>query len=238
MRWYRASDGSERLWIEPFEIEALIEEELRRAGQYPTLEAPVVDLERFIERHLRASLDQYAELPSSELGMTEFLVDDDPHVSISRTLTNAIESAPPPPGALGRWRATLAHEVTHVILHRDLYVRSPGQASLFDLSSRQQGQPIRCLERDIVSRARGHWREVQANLGMATLLMPRDVFGRAAREELAGRLGHTAPPDAGSHEAARLVACLASRFATSRQATAIRLETLGLVRPAGQGRLT
>lgn len=72
---------------------------------------------------------------------------------------------------------------------------------------------------------------------MAALLMPRAVFAQVARgevESLGLRVGRL---EVGARDACVLSGQLASRFAVSRQAARIRLETLGLVAPEGQGQL-
>lgn len=74
MRQYRGPNGEERIWFEPSEIEQMMESELRKAKLMPTLETPAVNLEKFVERHLNAQLDHYAELEPAVLGVTEFFV--------------------------------------------------------------------------------------------------------------------------------------------------------------------
>ena len=68
MQWYYGPEGDQRIWYESDEIEAIAEDELRRAGLMPSPDDPVTDLERLIEGHLKAQLDQYARLPEGVLG--------------------------------------------------------------------------------------------------------------------------------------------------------------------------
>ena len=86
MRTYRGPEGDERIWFEDGEIELLMEDELRRAGLMPTIEEAIVDVESFIEGHLRATLDQYADLERAVLGLTEFRSGAAPQVSINKDL--------------------------------------------------------------------------------------------------------------------------------------------------------
>jgi len=72
MKSYRAADGTERLWFEAEEIEAIMEDELHKAGLLPSAEHPTVNVEDFIELHLKVKLDQHAILDGDVLGMTEF----------------------------------------------------------------------------------------------------------------------------------------------------------------------
>jgi hypothetical protein len=121
MKWYRGPEGDQRLWFEQDEIELVVDDELRKAGLLPTQAAPVTDLERFIVVHLRARLDQYAELEPDVLGLTEFTSGKPPAVSINRDLTgSALDSDDALPRLTGRWCATLAHEGAHILLHRIL----------------------------------------------------------------------------------------------------------------------
>ena len=73
---YRHRSGSERLWFTPQDVEILMEAELHRAGLYPTREKPLVDLERFVARHLGVALDQHANLEPEVLGLTPARVPD------------------------------------------------------------------------------------------------------------------------------------------------------------------
>jgi hypothetical protein len=224
VREYRSADGARCLWYDEDEIEQIMEDELRRAGLLPTPDSSVVDLEAFLEGHLKVTFDQYAALPAEVLGLTEFDPRRAPTVRINRVLTGtAMDSDWCPPGIEGRWRATVAHEAAHVILHRILYDEALNQASLFTADSTAAPAPKlqRCLKRDL-SHRRGNadWREVQANRGMAALLMPKRQFTKAAR---AVGVGST------SEEIDAACRALASQFGVSRQATTIRLNTLGFI---------
>ncbi|MGK3962060.1 ImmA/IrrE family metallo-endopeptidase [Sorangium sp. So ce118] len=238
MREYRGPDGRQRLWFDPGEIDRIMEAELRKASLHPKADAPAVDIERFIERHLKVGLDQYADLEPSILGLTEFVSGKSPKISINRVLTgSALDEDETQPGVLGRWRATLAHEAAHVLLHRCLYEFATGNMSLFgdnDVPSADARTLHRCLKRDVSYRQVSDWREVQANQGMAALLMPRTVFLQVARGEIHRLYPKGAITDG---EEDGVAAALASRFEVSRQAARIRLNTLGLVSPQGQGRL-
>ncbi len=227
MKTYRGAEGDERIWFEDNEIELIMEDELRRANMMPALDAAVVDLEAFIEGHLRASLDQYADLERDVLGLTEFPPGRAPAVRINKDLTgSAMDSDWCPPGVQGRWRATLAHEAAHVVLHRMLFEIDTRQGNLFPDSGdgRQAPRLFRCLKRDVAYRARtSDWREVQANRGMAALLMPKSLFVEAAR--MSGVGSNPAMTDQATRD-------LAQQFGVSRQATTIRLRTLGFIRDA------
>jgi hypothetical protein len=237
VRRFRGDDGRSRLWIDEEELEQLLEARLASAGLLPALEAPAVDIEAFVERHLGVDFDPYAPLPADTLGQTSFVPGRRPKVSINRDLTGAaLDGEDSPLGVRGRWRITLAHEGTHVILHRCLFDLNPDQAVLFPVDADDGADAPtlqRCLKRHVLFRGGGaDWREVQANMGMAILLMPRSLFAAASREER--RRLSLARADSGSAAADALARRLAERFEVSRQAAAIRLETLGLLSRPGQ----
>lgn len=236
-RFRDSKTGAERLWIEPDEIEARTEAELIKAGLMPTVDAPAVDVEAFVEQHLGAQFDQYASLPADVLGQTDFRVGAPPLVMVNADLTGAaLDDDDSPLGLKGRWRATVAHEGCHVFFHRCLFNLNPEQRSLFaeDVDAREQPQRLqRCLKRDVVyGRIGADWREVQANMGMAAVLMPRPVFVPVCQKELL-RMGKDRividTPEAGT-----LASRVAQAFQVSRQAAVIRLKTLELLARPGQ----
>ena len=238
MNFYPGPDGQPRIWYEPEEIEGIAEEELRRAKLTPTPENPVTNLEQLIEIHLKAKLDQYAELPEDVLGVTHFQSRQRIHVSISRMLTESAEESTPRPGVVGRWRATMAHEASHVILHR--YLFDPLLTGTI-VSRSKENKPgyarlMRCLNSNVVpensenwnrTRRANDWREVQANMGMAALLMPKRLFIRIAHQQIDELMisGITK----GSPSATSLCSVVAEIFQVSKQAASIRLESLAIV---------
>lgn len=238
MKIYNSSDGGKRIWYEKGEVEDLVEAELRKSGFYPTGDEPVVDLEGFIEEYLQAPLDPYARLDSDVLGLTEFRRGLSPVVKINGDLTRAAIDGDPrmvPAGLLGRWRATVAHEGSHVLLHKMLYAISESQGSLFDEpSGDDEVERVQCLKRDVAYTGGQDWREYQANQGMAALMMPRKLFIEVAQEhcDLLGvelLMGEMA-----ADSAYRLSHGLARVFGVSHQAAEIRLKTLGFVCAPGQ----
>ncbi len=236
-RFRDSKTGAERLWIEPGEIEARTEAELVKAGLMPTADVPAIDVEAFVEQHLGAQFDQYASLPPDVLGQTDFRVGAPPLVMVNADLTGAaLDDDDSPLGLKGRWRATVAHEACHVLFHRCLYNLSSQQGSLFGEDSDSQEPPQRlqrCLKRDVVyARMGSDWREVQANMGMAALLMPRQLFIAVCQEELL-RLGKDRI-FADTPQAEALAAHLAKAFQVSRQAAMIRLNTLEVLATRGQ----
>jgi hypothetical protein len=223
MRWYRAADGSQQLYLKDATIEDIAESELRAAHLMPATASPVVDIEAFIERHLKAILDAGASLEPTILGLTELRAGEPPRVLINRDLTDAAVEEDGFSGSLGRWRATLAHEASHVLLHRFLFELNTDQTTMFEGPEPESAHLFRCLKREVNFGARpGDPREVQANKGMAALLMPRTLYGEIARSAVSARTE------------LELIEELARTFQVSRQATRIRLQTLGFLEHDGR----
>lgn len=233
MRRYRGKDGGDRLWYDDGEIEEIMAAELHRAGLFPTAEVLAVDIERFVEVHLRARFDQHADLGPDVLGVTEFVPGERPCIRINRDLTgSALDDDECPLGILGRWRATVAHEAAHVLLHSGLFEGAANQRLLFDREDGPAGEPrvFRSLKRDVSFEDRPvDWREVQANKGMAALLMPRPAFLAASEGEI-DAMGSPGRSPSRAEAATRVVASrLSARFQVSRSAALIRMETLGIL---------
>jgi Zn-dependent peptidase ImmA (M78 family) len=134
------------------------------------------------------------------------------------------------PGVVGRWRATLAHESAHILLHRMLFeLNGNGQSKTSaDTSSGGHDAVMQCLKRDVGPGGRSSdWREVQANRGMAALLMPQRIFSKVAQAKIdETNLTELTP---GSQSSRILAQQLAHHFSVSKQAASIRLETLSLI---------
>lgn len=215
--------GRRRLWFTRAEIERLCEDRLVDAGLLPANGGYIVDVEALLENELGAAVDYSAKLAPSVLGFTIF--ECPPRVVVNATLTEGATRPDASPGLLGRWRATIAHEAAHILLHARLYDGDPS------VPGRANVQPVRCLRTTVEQEpSRPDWREVQANMGMAALLMPKSVFERAATAALRAVARSAIPPLGRDDPAiAAMVPSLATNFAVSKQATLIRLETCGYV---------
>ena len=235
MKEYRSSTGERRLWFEKDEIEWMMVDELRKAGLFPSLAGPVVDLESLLEIHLGVKLDIHALLDDDVLGVTHFVSGKKPLVSINQELTSRAETEESPSGVLGRWRATLSHEAAHVVLHRMLVEVPFEQGSFFSEPTQDSSSSLlRCLKRDVSFRRGSYdWKEVQANRGMAALLMPATVFRELVLDILkADNFDDLSVqvPEMGSAEFLGLLLDLSRRCEVSQEAARIRLESLGLTR--------
>ena len=139
--------GERRLWFEKDEIEQIMECELYKSGMLPDLAHPSLDIESFLEFHLEVKLNQHAILDPDVLGVTGFMKGCKPLVRINKDLTSEAESVIAPRGQPGRWRATMAHEAAHVVLHRGLMEVPPEQGSLFHLDGGPIPSVMACLNR-------------------------------------------------------------------------------------------
>jgi hypothetical protein len=214
----RIADGSgERVWFDADEIEQTTAAALRSAGLWPRPGADAVDIEQLVELHLNAAVDYAADLPDSVLGYTEFTTP--PRVVVSRTLTDLALAHNASLGLRGRWRATLAHEAAHILLHAGLGLVGASTPKLTATALQAA---------TLGARPSRDWREVQANMGMAALLMPRAPFLEAARGHLE-REAVFLPVQSDGLVAKRLVSVLAEQFQTSQEATRLRLLTFGWV---------
>ena len=124
MKEYRSANGEMRIWYGPSEIDSIMVRELISSKLMPSKsdEDLTIDVEEFVQRHLRLRMDQYADLSGHILGVTEFRAGEKPNISINRDLTgSALDQDDSTPGLIGRWRETVAHEASHVLLHRHLF---------------------------------------------------------------------------------------------------------------------
>ncbi len=215
-------DGRRRTWYEIAEIEALAASTLADAGLWPALGSCEIDIESLVETHLGAAVDYSADLEPTILGYTSF--ETPPRVVVNRVLTIAASREGASLAAIGRWRATIAHEAAHILLHGALYAQGnerPGRPLL---------HPIRCSRTAVaLGRAAPDWREVQANMGMAALLMPAAIFDREV-SLLIEAMGPLIPPiDARLADAQRIVTHSSAAFRVSRQAASIRAMERGFL---------
>lgn len=224
MRWI--DDPSGRFPARPFyeaaELDALgaalAREATRRRSGSGRLDTDALLV--LVEAHA-GDLDLYADL-EAEFGpgveaVTEFRPGVAPCIRVERRLAGD-------PRREARLRFTLAHELAHVVLHRELWDRRFAEPALLPgVVSRSEPVHSRALDEPV------GWLEWQAGYLAAALLVP------APRVRLRGR-----PPFAGTREGDLLVHRVARTFGVSPEAAAVRLGQLGCLRePADprQGRL-
>jgi len=105
-----------------------------------------------------------------------------------------------------------------------------------DVKKPEYDRLMRCLTGNVVpeksenwnrTRSTRDWREVQANMSMAALLMPRRLFSRIAHQKIDELMltGLTT----GSPSSSVLCSALSDIFRVSKQASSIRLESLAII---------
>jgi IrrE N-terminal-like domain len=198
------------------QIEQIVEDQLRMAGLYPTRDHPAVDLESLTADYLGATI-QRASLEKSLLGLVELRYGSRPRISINTDLTGSdIHEGEGTFETLCRWRAALAHEVSHLILHRGA-LEFDGEQALSD-SNLRNAIVIQCKKENVRHRdAVQDEREAEANRGMMALLMPNPFF-----------TDFVLPSGEVAEAQTHLVRRLAHQMVVSEQAVRERLETIRL----------
>ena len=206
---------------QPTDIEALIEDEfyldIKRESIFRQ-EKPVIGMCAFFDASIRIPSDD----PS---GYSVVLELQEGNIVIEESLERLKK--------YHRARNTMAHELSHWILHRAYFTGAKGQ-----LSFRKQ-PAIACRDEAVSGtekKAYGFytdldWLEFQANCMGAALLMPEKTFRQAFLEECQdnhlGRDYLIAGQDLIAENL--IVRSLMNVFCVSRQSAAIRLKELGLL---------
>jgi hypothetical protein len=205
-----------RLWYEETEIDTIMEDELRRAGNPRLVGGEAVDVDAFIENHLKVT-PQFVNLPAGVQGATDFFPDGRVEMRVSRELSERAEREH---CAEHLMRTTLGHEGSHVCLHRQLFLRQSEEMFGTQTSRRELCRDVRFVGRGYT----GEWWEWQANRGMGALLLPKSEIVAIARR---ARSGGEAPDE-------RLVAEVGERYLVSRQAVRLRFEQLRMAQDRRQ----
>jgi hypothetical protein len=222
------SPWGKQLKFEPREFDSMMDELRFDAEQEHHRPGSGIDVELVMLKALKLEAD-YVDLPSGVMGRSLFAPDGKVTVEISRELSDAAES-----DSLSRrrLRTTLAHECGHIACHRSLFLRDVESLPLFVPSGPElKCQPsILCRQDSIGTRKySGEWWEYQANQCMASLLLPKRLFGVSVRNLVKDSNCESFENlilGGGADEALR---ALSDEFDVSLTATLIRLETLGFV---------
>ncbi len=216
----------------PFVHDKVIEEHAQLlldewAQDHPAVTKPPVPIEIIAEGHLGLPcvlVDLRGKYGQPDiLGCILF---GDPTIQVDQSLDTAKN-----PKLLGRYRFTIAHEVGHWRLHRELLLKDPSAASLFVMNA----------EPAFVNRSSQNPREeIQANAFAACVLMPRHLvrcaWSRwrgsdqpAAISELPGVNDQSIPTGNEDMAMDRFCKPLADQFEVSAEAMRYRLKDLGLL---------
>ena len=220
----------ERPFFEGKDIERIATEELRSVDLLPSSPGPI-RVERFIEKRFGVT-PVYDALPQGVLGYTRFGSTGVEEIVVSRTLAEAS-------GIVDQRRVntTLAHEAGHGLLHAHLFVVEAFDHALFGDDDVSPGKVLCRDVRDQDAPARrgydGRWWEVQANMMMGALLLPKALVFECVEPmtEMQGSLGVVVLPREQREIAARVVA---EKFDVNPVVGRIRLDKLFASQDEGQ----
>lgn len=178
MRTYRSNTGpfSEQPFFKDFEVDQLCEDALRDQGFLPSSPEPV-RIERFIEKRFMVH-PAYEDLPPGVLGYTCFSEKGVASMHIARLLSEEGTRA-----AERRLNSTLAHEAGHGLMHAHLFAFQETNLQLFGGDPDVSRTQVLCRDGETGSRSRydGRWWEIQANMAIGALLLPRQLVQTAVR---------------------------------------------------------
>lgn len=187
MRSYRSNAGpfNERPYYTADEIERICVDSLRVVGLYPDTPESI-RIDRFIEKRFRV-VPEYEDLGPGVLGMAKFGNNGVQGIVVAKSLDDENSKTNE-----RRIRSTLAHEGGHGLLHAHLFAFAADRL-LFGENT-PSGPVVLC--RDISGSAKsskysGQWWELQANMAIGSLLMPRALVMKAISKYLvpSGQLG-------------------------------------------------
>jgi hypothetical protein len=212
---YRTQDLD--LGIEAF-VSSFLAKREADASRFPLSD---VDLNRMVES-VTSDFDSSCDLRfvgDDVEGATRFWFDTDPAVMIDRRLSDD--------SMRRRRRMTIAHELGHVLLHRQLFDRSAiGMMELFpDLDDQA---PVYCFRHGIDLGP--NWMEWQASYVAGLMLMPSEAVRRQGLV-VANSVGSKLPFSTAGDDTDQLIDALSSDFEVSEEAVRVRLLQLHLIEP-------
>lgn len=171
MRTYRSSSGPfiERPFYTADDMEHICSGALRKVGLYPDSPEPI-RIDRFIEKQFGIT-PEYKDLGVGVLGMAQFGKNGVQGIIVSQALDDESSATNE-----RRIRSTLAHEGGHGLLHTHLFAFACDQL-LFGENT-PTGPVVLCrgiLDATKPTKYTGQWWEVQANMAIGSLLLPRPL---------------------------------------------------------------
>jgi hypothetical protein len=179
---------SKRSYYSSEQIELICTSELSSAELLPEEPGPI-RIDRLLEKRFGIT-HEYEELPAEVLGYTRFGASGPEAVVINGSLDEEGKQA-----SQRRARATLAHEVGHIMLHTELFTPVQDiQLKLIGTAHQEQSSTVCRGDLEMMLKQgtyKGDWWEYQANMVIGPLLMPRSLVAQALRNFISstGRFG-------------------------------------------------
>lgn len=225
------SPWGKRLWIPDADIEAKMAAAFVKANS-PFTPGYGVDVDEILFKVYDVTPD-FGDVADECLGRTQFELDGTYTVMINRGLA---QDAATSVVARRRLHSTLAHELAHIVFHGVLHLVEQGPGLFDDVV---QPKAVMCRQDGIDVAGGSDWWEVQANRGMAAVLLPPELVKTVLTDTLA-KHGFVDFHSALGAERGRMVTQdLMQVFDVSFEMMFYRLQGLGFIpKTVGQGRLT
>src|SRR3989344_366404 len=179
MKTYYSKTGplAERVFYTDNDVEEMCTGELAKLGLMPKAPEPI-NIERFVEK--RFGFYDFQNLDDGVLGFTKFSSRGVEEIVISRSLGEENTKI-----SNRRVRTTLAHEAGHALFHGHLFaLAGMDHRSLFADPAHDEMPRILCREvkdGEGTHKPQNNWWEIQANMAIGALLLPRRAFEEAVR---------------------------------------------------------
>jgi len=210
-----------RIFISDKQIERICRETLESCGLLPDVPGPI-RIDRLI--YLKFKFDEeYADLSPHIMGCAKFTKDGIVSILVNRELGEKSDVV-----SNRRVRSTLAHEVGHGLLHSDLFIEKLTQEECGQLFGSEAEtcdsvtkEGFACRAEDGIHEVRAfEWWEYQANLAMASLLLPWNLVRVTAGQHLNYVLGGSGDMDSRIAQAEQEIGEV---FDVNRRMVSIRL---------------
>lgn len=183
MKTYRSSTGqfSERPFYTDEDVERMCGDALKLNGLMPT-QPEKVRIDRFVEKHFKIGISYESLIDDGVLGYTKFGQKGVVSVHIDDPVDRTVS-------AERRVRSTLAHEAGHGLMHTHLFCTEFNHRGLFGSDPDVSQEKVLCRDGDATSQRSGYagrWWELQANMAIGALLMPRELLIIAVEPYLEG----------------------------------------------------
>lgn len=220
MKTFRTPTGAQRPYYTEKDVENMCEDALRAAGYYPVV-PQAIKIDRFVEKYFKVS-PIFEDMPAGVLGFSRFGDSGMVSMHVSQALAEEDTRA-----AERRVNSTIAHEAGHGLMHTHLFVLSGTDSTLFGQGSEVEAQRVMCRDNKITPKKiyDGRWWELQANMAIGPLLMPRGLL-HIAIEPFLIKHGSFGAEEIDAKRREEVVLTVAETFDVNPAAARIRIEKL------------